>query len=131
MTQRELTEEGHWLMLAAYWPEARGVVGDVILKWTSEQHRQGEIGYVFKPEFQGKGLTREAAEAVLRLGFEELGLYRIVADCDARNVPSWRLMERLGTRREAHYREFKNFDGEWCDLFVYALLKEEYERAAS
>jgi RimJ/RimL family protein N-acetyltransferase len=103
------------------------VVGDVVLKWLSEEHRQGEIGYVFNPEFQGEGLAREASEALLRLGFEDMGLHRIVAECDPRNGPSWRLMERLGMRREAHLREFEIFKGEWGDLYVYAMLAEEYQ----
>ncbi|MGW4211694.1 GNAT family N-acetyltransferase [Lentzea sp. NPDC004789] len=129
MGETELTEEGQWLALAAYWPEAGRVVGDVVLKWLSAQDRQGEIGYGFNPEFGGKGLATEAAERMLRLGFEELGLHRIVAECDPRNEPSWRLMERLGMRREAHFRQNEIFKGEWGDLYVYAMLEEEYRRA--
>jgi RimJ/RimL family protein N-acetyltransferase len=129
MAQTELTEEGQRLSLAAYWPEAGRVVGDVCLKWQSEQHRQGEIGYVFNPEFHGKGLAREAAAEMLKLGFEDLNLHRIVAECDPRNEPSWRLMERLGMRREAHFRDNEIYQGEWCGAFIYALLEEEYRRA--
>jgi RimJ/RimL family protein N-acetyltransferase len=128
LTMSELTEEGRWLVLAAYWPEAGRVVGDVVLKWISEQHRQGEIGYVFNPEFQGRGLAREAAEAMLGLGFGELGLHRVIAQCDPRNEPSWGLMERLGMRREAHFRESEIFKGEWGDCFVYAMLAGEYRK---
>ncbi|GGU67717.1 GNAT family N-acetyltransferase [Lentzea flava] len=126
MTEDELTEEGQRLALAVYWPEARRVVGDVVLKWLSETDRQGEIGYGFNPEFQGKGLATEAAGAMLKLGFEGLGLHRIIAQCDPRNEPSWRLMERLGMRREAHFRDFGILKGEWGDLYVYAMLAEEY-----
>ena len=43
------------------------------------------------------------------------------------NEPSWRLMERLGMRREAHLREFEIFKGEWGDLYVYAMLAGEYQ----
>jgi RimJ/RimL family protein N-acetyltransferase len=125
MTQTELTEEGQWLVLAAYWPEAKRVVGDVVLKWLSEEHRQGEIGYVFNPEFHGKGLAREAAQTMLDIGFEDMKLHRITAICDPRNEPSWRLMERLKMRREAHYRHNELYKGEWCDAFIYALLEDE------
>ncbi|MEV6241606.1 GNAT family N-acetyltransferase [Lentzea sp. NPDC051838] len=128
-TLDELTEEGEWLVLAVYLPEADRVIGDVVLKWVSEKHRQGEVGYVFNPEFHGKGYAREAAEAMLKIGFDELGLHRIAAECDPRNEPSWRLMERLGLRREGHFRQNEIFKGEWGDLFVYAMLEEEYRRA--
>ncbi len=126
MGQDELVEEGQWLALAVHEPDANRVIGDVVLKWISEQNRQGELGYVFNPEFGGKGYATEAARAVLRLGFEELGLHRIAAECDPRNEPSWRVMERLGMRREAHFRHNEIFKGEWGDLFVYAMLAEEH-----
>lgn len=127
MAQGELTEEGQWLVLAVVLQDR--VIGDVVLKWLSEEHRQGEIGYVFNPAHHGKGYAREAAAAMLEIGFRDLGLHRVVAECDPRNEPSWRVMERLGMRREAHFRQNEIFKGEWGDLFVYALLKEEYERA--
>ncbi len=128
--QAELTAEGQWLALAVYWPQAGRVVGDVVLKWLSEEHRQGEIGYVLNPEFQGRGLAGEAAGALLRVGFEEFGLHRISAQADPRNEASWRVMERLGMRREAHFRHNEVFRGEWADLLVYAMLAEEYHRAS-
>lgn len=128
--QAELTAEGQWLALAVYWSEAERMVGDVVFKWLSDEHRQGEIGYVFNPEFQGKGLASEAAKTLLRFGFEDLGLRRITATCDPRNEPSWRVMERLGMRREAHLKQNQIFKGEWSDIFVYALLNEEYRRAS-
>ncbi|WP_329787839.1 GNAT family protein [Lentzea sp. DG1S-22] len=105
------------------------MIGSAVLKWLSETDRQGEIGYSLHPGFQGRGYATEAARKMLELGFEHLGLHRIVAECDPRNEPSWRLMERLGMRREAHFRELEIFKGEWGDLFVYAVLEEEYARA--
>ncbi|MCG8924055.1 GNAT family N-acetyltransferase [Lentzea sp. CC55] len=126
---RELTKAGDRLALAVHLPEADRVIGSVVLKWLSETDRQGEIGYSLHPGFQGRGYATEAARKMLELGFEHLGLHRIVAECDPRNEPSWRLMERLGMRREAHFRELEIFKGEWGDLFVYAVLEEEYARA--
>nr|WP_086662880.1 GNAT family N-acetyltransferase [Lentzea kentuckyensis] len=128
LTMDELTEEGQWLVMAVTLEDR--VIGDVVLKWVSEKDRQGELGYVFNPAYQGKGYAREAAEAMLRIGFEEMKLHRIAAVCDPRNEPSWRLMERLGMRREAHFRESEMFKGEWGDCFIYAMLEEEYGRAA-
>ncbi|USX49357.1 GNAT family N-acetyltransferase [Lentzea sp. HUAS12] len=129
MADHELTAEGDRLALAVHLPEADRVIGSAVLKWRSESDRQGEIGYSLNPDFQGHGYATEAAAKMLELGFGHLGLHRIVAECDPRNEPSWRVMERLGMRREAHFRELEIFKGEWGDLFVYAMLEEEYARA--
>jgi RimJ/RimL family protein N-acetyltransferase len=118
--------EGDGLVLAAVWREVGRVVGQVSLQWLSEEHRQGEIGFVFNPDYQGRGLAREAAEAMLRLGFEDLGLHRVYGRCDARNLASARLMERLGMRREAHLVENEVIKGEWTDELVYAMLEQEW-----
>jgi RimJ/RimL family protein N-acetyltransferase len=59
-------------------------------------------------------------------GFTSLGLHRISADTTSPNVASWRLMERLGMRREAHLREAEFRDGEWIDYFIYAILVHEW-----
>jgi RimJ/RimL family protein N-acetyltransferase len=122
--QDQITEDGNSLALAVTLDGQ--VIGEADLKLRSGEHRQGEIGYIFNPAFQGKGYAREAAEALLALGFEDLGLHRIVAECEVRNEPSWRLMERLGMRREAHFRHHELFKGEWADCLVYAMLAEEH-----
>ncbi|SEQ18461.1 Protein N-acetyltransferase, RimJ/RimL family [Lentzea xinjiangensis] len=120
----QLTEEGQSLALAV---TLNGqVIGEADLKWLSREHRQGEVGYIFNPAFHGRGYASEAARAILALGFDHFGLHRIRAECEARNVPSWRVMERLGMRREAHLREFQIFKGEWADSYVYAMLAREY-----
>ena len=67
---------------------------------------------------------------LLRLGFEELGLHRIIGRCDGRNTASAKVMERLGMRREAHFRQNELVKGEWCDELVYAMLAEEWPAGA-
>jgi RimJ/RimL family protein N-acetyltransferase len=120
--------DGEWdgLVLAVVPRDVGRVVGEVSLQWSSEEHQQGEIGFVFNPDHQGRGFAGEAALAMLRLGFEELGLHRISGRCDARNLASARLMERLGMRREAHLVENELVKGEWTDELVYAMLEQEW-----
>ncbi|HZI76674.1 MAG TPA: GNAT family N-acetyltransferase, partial [Gemmatimonadales bacterium] len=98
-----LDAEGKWLTFAVVWREVRTVVGEIGLKWLSRQNRQGEIGFVFNPDYHGRGLATEAAEAMLALGFGSLGWHRIIGSCDVRNHASARLMERIGMRKEAHF----------------------------
>ena len=90
-----------------------------------------EIGWALDPDQQGQGYAVEAARELLRICFEApprgLGLRRVVALCFADNEPSWRLMERLGMRREAHnVKESLHRDKGWLDAYLYALLAEEW-----
>lgn len=125
----ELDDEGGNLSLAVVLPETGALVGDVTLFWLSRANRQGEIGYVFHPDHGGRGYATEAAAVLLRLGFSELGLHRIIGRIDARNAPSARVLERLGMRREAHFVQNEILKGEWTDEVVYALLEDEWRRA--
>ncbi|MEU3453594.1 GNAT family N-acetyltransferase [Micromonospora sp. NPDC006766] len=125
-----LREPGDALNLAIVLPETGELVGDVLLFWTSAEHRQGEIGYVLHPDHVGRGYVTEAARELLRLGFDGLGLHRIVGRLDARNAASARVLERLGMRREAHLLENEFVKGEWTDEVVYALLDREWRAAA-
>ncbi|WUJ71115.1 GNAT family N-acetyltransferase [Kribbella soli] len=129
LSQGELTESGQWLVLAIELRESGTVIGEVLLKWESEIDRQGEIGFALHTAYQGKGLAAEAAREMLRVGFEELGLHRIVAVLDDRNDASARLLERLGMRREAHFIDALQFKGEWANEYVYALLEDDWRDA--
>lgn len=129
--------------IALDWPEKDGdqlslaivkdgeVIGEAVLKYLSEYHRQGEVGYILHPDHHGRGYATEAAAAVIALGFDHLGLHRIMASCDAFNEPSWRVMERLGMRREAHFRHNQIFKGAWGEEFVYAILEDEWRQRSS
>jgi RimJ/RimL family protein N-acetyltransferase len=88
---------------------------------------QVELGWVLNPAYAGKGYATEAVRELLRFCFEDLGIRRVVANCFADNVESWRLAERLGMRREIHaVRESLHRSGQWLDGFGYALLADEW-----
>jgi RimJ/RimL family protein N-acetyltransferase len=122
----ELTGEGQALTLGVEVTETGELAGDVMLFWHSRLHASGEIGYVFNPGFGGHGYATEAAGALLRLGFEGLGLHRIVARLDERNGPSARLVRRLGMRQEARLVHNEFFKGEWSNELDFAILADEW-----
>ena len=124
--QGEVTEPGQWLVLAMELRETSTVIGEVLLKWESESNRQGEIGFALHAAFQGRGFAAEAARAVLRLGFEDLDLHRIVAVCVDANTKSIRLLRRLGMQQEANLRDNVFFKGQWANQLVYGLLEDEW-----
>jgi RimJ/RimL family protein N-acetyltransferase len=126
MAQTAIECEGEGLHLAADRRASDGLVGHFSLFYKSEEHREGEVGFVMHPDHHGHGYGTEGARLMLRLGFEALGLHRIIGRCDARNTASARVMEHLGMRREAHLIENEWVKGEWTDELVYAMLDREW-----
>ena len=113
------------------------VVGDLMLRvedaWAQAEvaeaavASQAELGWTLDPSYGGRGLATEAVGEVMRVCFEDLGLRRVVANCFADNVASWRLMERLGMRREAHnVAESLHRSRGWIDGLTYAILVDEW-----
>jgi RimJ/RimL family protein N-acetyltransferase len=113
------------------------LVGDLYLHvqdpWSQAEVReqaagtQAEIGYVLDPAYAGRGYATEAVREELRICFEDIGVRRVIAQCFADNEPSWRLMERVGMRREQHTKQDSlHRNGEWLDGMMYALLAEEW-----
>lgn len=154
---RQLPEVHEWLGAAARTPEAYRVlflregrlavtliveldglvIGDLMLRvedaWSQEEVAdqakgvQAELGWSLDPAYRGEGYATEAVRAAIDLCFGPLGLRRVHADCFADNVPSWRLMERIGMRREQHtVKESLHRTKGWLDGFSYALLAEEW-----
>jgi RimJ/RimL family protein N-acetyltransferase len=104
---------------------APGLLGSVSLQ--IGEHRQGEIGFTFHPGHQGHGYATEAARAVLRHAFTELGLHRVFGRLEPRNLASARVLEKLGMRREALLLENEWVKDEWQSEAIYALLDREWE----
>jgi RimJ/RimL family protein N-acetyltransferase len=67
---------------------------------------------------------------MLVFGFERLGLHRIWAQCVADNTASAHVLEKLGLRREGHFREHVYFKGRWWDSLVYAIVDCEWREHA-
>jgi RimJ/RimL family protein N-acetyltransferase len=129
LMRSDVDEPGQAIMLAVERRDDQVVVGDVMLAWTSREHQGGEIGYVFDPDHQGNGYATEAANALLRLGFETLGLRRIIARVDARNTASAGVLRRIGMRQEAYLVQNEWFKGEWTDEIDFAILRDEWRQA--
>uniref|UniRef100_UPI0009EAAEA4 GNAT family N-acetyltransferase n=1 Tax=Nonomuraea pusilla TaxID=46177 RepID=UPI0009EAAEA4 len=124
-----LREEGDAIDLAITLTATGEVIGNTLLAWTSRRHRQGEIGYVLHPAHHRRGYAAEATREMLRLGFEQLGLHRIVGRLDARNTASASVLRKLGMRQEAHLVENEVVKGEWTSEIVYAVLAREWPAA--
>jgi len=106
-------------------------LGEVTLFVENFAHQGGELGFVFHPESHGHGYAAEASIELLRLGFEELGMHRIIGRLDAANTSSAKLLQRLGMRQEALFVQNEFLKGEWTDEALFAMLRDEWMRRSS
>jgi ribosomal-protein-alanine N-acetyltransferase len=95
-----------------------------------EANRNADIGYVLNRKYWGHGYMTESACTILDVAFKQLKLHRVWATCDTRNRSSYRVMERLGMRREGLFVKDAMEKGEWRDTYLYAILAEEWRGAS-
>lgn len=92
-----------------------------------EHLHEARFWYELDPACWKRGYAVEATRALLGIIFDEVGAHRAVTDIDPRNLASARVSERLGMRREAHFLENQLIRGEWCDTWLYGLLRREWQ----
>jgi RimJ/RimL family protein N-acetyltransferase len=124
-----LQRPGDTLTLAMIRKGDRQLVGHVSLHWSDATAGQGEVRFCINPSYTGQGFSTEAISAIFDLAFEHFRIHRIFARCDGRNHHSIKLMQQLGMRLEAHYREHALFQGEWDEELHFAILDREWQRS--
>lgn len=103
-------------------------IGSIGVGHCNERYESCEIGYCIGQPWWGQGYTAEATQAVLAFLFDGVGMHRVEARHDPRNIGSGRVMEKTGftqegTQREAH----RNADNTFADLVMRSILRQEYE----
>jgi RimJ/RimL family protein N-acetyltransferase len=127
------------LVVALGHDAAAPVIGDLMLRredaWGQREVAERargtlvELGWSLDPAQTGHGYATEAVRELLRHCFQELGVHRVTASCFVANTASWRLMERVGMRRELHaVQESLHRSGRWLDTVGYAILADEWLR---
>jgi RimJ/RimL family protein N-acetyltransferase len=123
---RAIDDRSDGLRLAALLRSSGELIGDISIWCESGNHQQAEFGFIIHPDFQERGYGTEMGSLVVRLGFDELGLHRLIGQCDGENLASAKLMERLGLRQEAHFRRSELIKGAWRDELVFAMLDTDW-----
>lgn len=101
-------------------------IGCIGIRRISREHKNAEVAWDLDSKQWGRGYATEAALSFIDYCFRSLDIHRISATCDVRNERSYRLMERLGMRREARHLKCTFVRGEWIDELVYAVLEKEW-----
>ncbi|MDI3261856.1 MAG: GNAT family protein [Fulvimonas sp.] len=122
---------GHWQQFALRLRGDDTLIGDLGLHVVDDA--TVEFGITLAPAWQGRGLAGEAMRAMLALAFERMGKHRAIASVDPRNHACVRMLERIGMRKEAHFRESLRWGDGWADDAIYAMLAREWasHRAAT
>lgn len=116
-----------WYQLGILIKESEELIGDIGIHFNDSDNLQAEIGFSLSLEYQGKGYAVEGVIEVINYLFHNLNKHRIFASVDPKNKKSIALLERLGMRKEAHFKKSIWFNEEWTDDIVYAILDEEWE----
>ena len=114
------------LCLAVVYRPDQKVVGEVSITIQDPETPQADIGFTINPRYWGRHLGSRAVHALLGFGFGRMAMHRIYAFVDTRNDRSWRLMERVGMRREGHFVRWRKNKNEWIDDYGYAMLADEW-----
>jgi len=107
------------------------LIGNIYL--AKQEFDTWELGYVFNERYQGNGFATEAAFAMVDFVFKQKNAYRVIAMCNPLNHHSWKLLERLGFRREGHLRRNIWFKKDsvgnpiWADTYEYGVLASEWQ----
>jgi RimJ/RimL family protein N-acetyltransferase len=119
--------QGKWMQVALELKSSGDMIGDVAFFIKHTDERQALIGYSLARPYWGNGYASEAVACLVGYLFDELNLHRVIAECDVENLPSWKLLEKLGFRREAHLVENIFFKGAYGSEYHYGMLAREWK----
>jgi aminoglycoside 6'-N-acetyltransferase len=123
----QLNEEKDYIVFVWELKSSGKVIGQSNMALFSKENKCANIGWVTHQDFQRQGYAFEATKALLKFAFQNFDLHRVIADIDTRVPKSAALAEKLGMRREATFLDGEFFKGEWCDMWLYAILKREFQ----
>ena len=122
-----INEQGTWFQFVIILKESGELIGDAGLHFYDTENSQAEVGCTINKNYQQQGIATEAMTEILGLLFNGLHKHRVTASIDPRNTNSIKLVEKLGFRQEAHFRESILIDGVWVDDLIYGLLESEWK----
>ena len=105
----------------------KNIAGRIGLHHINKQNKIGEIGYWLADGLQGKGIITKCCTAIINHGFTQLGLNRIEIKCATSNGKSLAVAEKLQFKQEGILRQAEWLNGKFIDLYLYAMLKDEWK----
>jgi len=103
------------------------VIGEVALKTIKWFNRKAEVSIFLDPQYQGKGLGKQALLKLMDFAFHTMNLYRLEAEVVDYNEAAKKLFRKIGFVEEGRLREAKFYEGKYYDIIRYGLLRKEFE----
>lgn len=116
--------------LAMILKEGNILVGGGGIHVSNRENNEGWIGYCYNKNYWGKGFATEAAQALVKFGFEELQLNRIFATTAPGNQGSQNVLKKVGMKHEGCMRQHKLVRGKYRDTELFAVIKTDYLRVS-
>jgi len=89
------------------------------------EHCRAEIGYALNPEYWSNGYMTETVKTLVEYGFSKIKLHSIEANVNPDNMSSIKLLEKIGFKKEAYFRENYLFNNKFYDSIIYSLLEKD------
>ena len=123
---RELASQGgEWYSFGVFETDTGRFLGGVGINFINRVHQMANLGYWVRTSAAGRGIATKAKRLTARFGFEQLGLHRIEIVAAVANVPSQRVAEKAGARREGVLRNRLLINGESLDAVLFSLVPED------
>ena len=126
MKDMNAPKQGSWIQFAVALKVSDELIGDLGCFIKQMDIRQATIGFTIAKGHWRKGFAAEAILRLLDYLFVDIDLHRVVADCDVENAASYRTLEKLGFRREAHFVESFPVNGVYTSEYHYGMLQCEW-----
>ena len=126
MKERIALKQNDWIQYAVALKDTDELIGDLGCYIKKDDVRQARIGFTLAAKYWRKGYISEVIPYLLEYLFEDMDIHRVAADCDVENIASFRTLEKLGFRREAHFVESFLVNGVYTSEYHYGLLQREW-----
>lgn len=126
-SSHQIDQPESWFQLVIIHTLTQNMIGDIGIHFIGADSQQCELGITLRKDNQGKGFAAEVMEATIDFLFNDLKKHRITTSIDPKNTSSIQLVERLGLRKEAHFKASYFFNGQWTDDVIYAILSKEWD----
>ena len=125
---RALASQGdEWYSFGIFEKDGGRFLGGVGINFINRVHLMANLGYWVRTSAAGRGVATTATRLAARFGFEQLGLHRIEIVAAVDNIPSQRVAEKAGARREGVLRQRLLIRGESLDAVLFSLVPEDFD----
>ncbi|MGB7413338.1 MAG: GNAT family protein [Thermosynechococcaceae cyanobacterium] len=124
---RRIPPENKLVTLTFFVSQVENPVGRFDYFDINVRNRSVEFGYTVNPIFRGQGVGTEMLTLAISYLFSTIDLNKLYCQTAAFNIPSIKLLEKLGFHKDGVLREHHELDGQLWDDCIYSILRDEWQ----